>query len=119
MSNSIELALQHALLEVLRSPEGQAAIRRAVASERRDVAPVTSLRSAEYLSVAECATISGKTPDTIRRHIDAGDLPASKPAGSREWSVRRLDLERWMEGSTKDPSETELDELARRKAGLR
>lgn len=117
-SNGIDQAIQHALLEVLRSPEGQAALRRALASDRRDVATIVPI-SSDYLSVSECAKISGKTPDTVRRHIDAGDLPASKPSGSREWAVKKSDLDRWLAGSTKNVANDELEQLARRKAGLR
>lgn len=36
---------------------------------------------AEWLTVAEAAEILGCSPDTIRRHCDAGTLTASKTLG--------------------------------------
>lgn len=117
---TIDQAIRRALLDVLRSPEGQAAIRSAVAtSAPATAAPATpALSASDYLSVGECARVSGKTLDTIRHHIADGRLRAAKPTGSREWSVRREELDRWMEGRTGNRSDIDLDALAREKAGL-
>src|ERR1700712_4501908 len=93
---TIDQAIRRALLDVLRSPEGQAAIRSAVATSAPVAGPVTyALSAGDYLSGSACARGRGKTPDTIRHHIADGRLRAAKPAGSREWSVRREELDRW------------------------
>jgi excisionase family DNA binding protein len=114
---SLDAAIRAALLEVLRSTEGQDAIRRALGSTS-PAANVTQIRPAtDYLSVSECARIGGKTEDTIRRHIADGTLPATKPAGSREWAIRPHDFDRWMGGSKPGASVVDLDALARKKAG--
>jgi hypothetical protein len=89
---SLDAAIREALLDALKSPEGQAAIRTAVAEAIPDppAAPVPLHDDAEEISLAECKRLSGYSVDTLRRWIKDGSLPARK--GAKEWRVRRGDL---------------------------
>jgi len=89
---SLDAAIREALIEALRSPEGQAAIRAAVADAIPEPAPVTEIphNDEEEISLAECKRLSGYSVETIRRWIREGSLPARK--GAKEWRVRRGDL---------------------------
>lgn len=46
------------------------------------------------LTVSEAAARLGCNPETVRRAIRAGKLPASRPLGSRGLLIRLDDLER-------------------------
>jgi excisionase family DNA binding protein len=52
--------------------------------------------SAKYLSILEAALRAGVSPDTIRRRIKDGSLPATKFA--EKWRIRTSDLDALVEG---------------------
>ena len=45
----------------------------------------------EYLSIPQLAAMLKITPQTLRRHIREGQIPAARIGG--HWRVRRSDLE--------------------------
>jgi excisionase family DNA binding protein len=76
----------------------------------------------QALTVQEAADFARYTPETLMERIRAGDLPAHKPKGSREWRVRVGDLRRWLWESGQDVGArgtSPLDDLeARARAAL-
>jgi excisionase family DNA binding protein len=112
---SVDAAIREALVAALGSPEGQAAIRRAVVGER----PSTSGDDRAY-SVAQVAERSGFSTETILQHIADGNLRGTKPRGCREWRVRAEDFRAWLDGGDehvdeqKDPEAVALAMLAGR-----
>jgi len=57
----------------------------------------TAAHASEYLSIAEVALMLGVSPATVRRKIEAGDLPAVR-LGGPGFAVRipRAGLEAWL-----------------------
>ena len=55
------------------------------------IAPERVAEHAEFLSVEDVSAMLRITPQTIRRHIREGKLPAAR--FGRFWRVRRTDLE--------------------------
>ena len=47
----------------------------------------------DVLTLREAAAFLRCSPDTVKRRVRAGKLPASKTG--RRWHFRRADLERW------------------------
>lgn len=50
-------------------------------------------KPSDWLSVEEAAKIKGVEPDSVRRRINRGRLPATKK--SDVWLIRRRDLDGW------------------------
>lgn len=67
----------------------------------------------EYLLLPKAAIEAGKHPDTLRRAIKAKKLKASRPAGGREWSVRREDLVTWLSGGRSSRQVQPVDDRAK------
>jgi hypothetical protein len=102
---SLDAALQAALVAALRSPEGQAALRQAIAL------PVVPALAGARVKVRRAAELADCCPDTVRKAIKEKQLKATKPQGSREWLVDVLELQRWM-GERSAPRRGEVDNAA-------
>ncbi len=89
---TLDAALRAAIVAALQSPEGQAAIRAAVAEAVPAPAPPIELPldPNEEISLSEASRLSGYSVETLRRWIKENTLPARK--GAKEWRVRRGDL---------------------------
>jgi len=70
----------------------------------------------EALDLREAARISGYQPDTLRRAIRRGTLPAIR--GAKEWRVRRADLLAWQGRPGSAPSVLDERAEARKMLGL-
>jgi len=65
------------------------------------------------LTVPEAAAYASYTAETLMERIRAGDLPAHKPKGSREWRVRFGDLKAWLWRSENAPAKVlDIGELS-------
>jgi len=49
----------------------------------------------DTLTIKTIASLVGKTPETIRLHIGAGYLPASKVKGAQGWRILTRDAKKW------------------------
>lgn len=89
---SLDLALRAAIVAALESPEGQAAIRAAVAEAVPAPAlPIELPRDEnEEIPLSAACREKGYSVETLRRWIREGKLHARK--GAKEWRVRRGDL---------------------------
>lgn len=63
----------------------------------------------EWFSVAEAATVAGVSPKTIRRAVRRGLLSASSPGVSRQYRIRRSDLELFMRSGAKPTALPDVD----------
>ncbi len=110
------------------SEEIEAAVRRVVEERLAAIEARLSPREPDddrAMTVAEAAEFARYAPETLMERIRAGDLPAHKPSGSREWRVRLGDLRRWLWQSGQDTrakgvnsGENSLEARARRALGL-
>jgi excisionase family DNA binding protein len=63
-----------------------------------------------FLTIQQAADESGFAVTTLRERIKGGDLVASRPKGTREYRIRRADLELWLsggDGAANEDAETE------------
>lgn len=108
---SVDEAIRAAVVDALNSPEGRAALRRALDETR----PAAEPDADRAYSVAEVAELSGYAVETILGHIASGALQATKPKGCREWRVRRADYRAWLEGGEPEEADSlDPDEVARK-----
>jgi len=94
-----------------RRANGSASSRGGAKKQARQNGPAEAVEKTapkEFLSVKEAAEIVGLSEKAIRRAIDDGELPASKPRGRIR--IKRTDLDAWIEASRVEPySVPEID----------
>jgi excisionase family DNA binding protein len=62
-----------------------------IAELRQRVATLEG-QTPDLLSTEEAAELLGIHPNTAKQWIRTGKLPASKPAGGRNWKINRADV---------------------------
>lgn len=75
------------------------------------VAP-SPVPAAEAVSVAVAARRTGYSQEAILAAIVRGDLPASKPSGSRLWRIRTAALDAWLAGARTTPARGQAESVS-------
>ena len=68
--------------------------------------------AAEAVSVTVAARLTGYSQEAILAAIVRGDLPASKPSGSRLWRIRTADLEAWLAGARTTRARAQVESVS-------
>lgn len=111
---SVDQAIRAALLEVLRSPEGQAAIRNAVG--RPEAAPAPAPADDCY-TVEQAAHLAQLNQQTVRKKCRDGEFDAYHPGGGRGWRIVKTSFHAWLrkeQPETDGAGEVDIDAEARK-----
>jgi excisionase family DNA binding protein len=99
-------ALARALDALLAVPEQLADIRerlaRLEATQGPRPVPTPTERPEDLLTTQEAARVASVRAATVSEWARSGRLPASKPAGSRQYRIRRADLQAFLRGHAGD-----------------
>lgn len=103
-------------IALLTSGELEIIIEKAVVRAVRHVRPAIEPntlppRSPDAIPPREAARRSGYKVETILAAVERGDLPASKPKGSRLWRILVADFDRWLTGTTTAQVAPEKEDL--------